>query len=91
MKPLANTVQINSASNVYKATAVYVVNDGTQRSITVANTGIDTGNGQHGNYPGGSVTIRIAPNAGVVIRKRPSDTILGAANVYGTKVAENGA
>ncbi|MBC8549315.1 MAG: hypothetical protein H8D23_06655 [Candidatus Brocadiales bacterium] len=91
MKPLANTVALGSATNVYKATAVYVANDGTARTLTVANTATDTGNGQNGNYAGGSVTIRIAANAGVVIRKRPNDTILGAGTVYGTKVAENGA
>jgi hypothetical protein len=91
MKPLANTVATGSATNVYKATAVYIANDGTARTLTLANTAIDTGNGQNGNYAGGSITIHIPANAGLVIRKRPNDTVQCSAATYGTKVAENGA
>ena len=91
MKPLANTVATGSATNVYKATAVYIANDGTARTLTVANTAIDNGNGQNGNYAGGSVTIRIPANGSVVIRKRPNDTITCNAATYATKVAESGA
>lgn len=86
MKPLANTANINSvANNCFLATAVYVV-AGAAATVTIANTATDTGNGLHGNYDGGSVSIRV-PASGVVIRKRPMDTVVGA-GCFATKVAE---
>jgi hypothetical protein len=92
MKPLANTVALGSATNVYNATAVFVANDATARTLTIANTATDTGDGKNGNYAGGSITIRIPSNGGIVIRKRPNDTITaGAGTVYATKVADSGA
>lgn len=87
IKALANTVSLGSATNCYLATAVYVVTSNSDVTVTVANTDVDTGNGQHGNYAGGSVQIKLPANAGTVIRKRPNDTLTGA-GCYGTKVAE---
>lgn len=89
-KPLANTVNLSAANNVYNATAVLITNDSTGRTVTIANTAAPTDSGQHGNYPGGQVTIRVAPNAMTVIRKRPLDTVAAATGVYATKVAESG-
>jgi len=86
LKPLANTVNIGTASNVYNATAVYVV-AGSATTVTIANTAIDTGNGLHGNYAGGQVSVYIPAGTGVVLRKRPMDTVAGS-GCYGTKVAE---
>jgi len=89
VKPLANTIALSSATNCYKATAVLVTNDATARTITIANTAVDSGDGQHGSYADGSVTVRVASNESIVIRKRPMDTInASAGTVYGTKVAE---
>ena len=91
MKPLANTIATGAATNVYKATAVYIANDATARTVTIANTGINTGDGQHGSYVGGSVTIRVPVNGSLVIRKRPMDTVQCNAATYATKVADSGA
>lgn len=86
LKPLANTANINTvANNCFLATAVYVV-AGAAATVTIANTDVDTGEGLHGNYDGGAVTIRV-PTTGCVIRKRPYDTVQGA-GCYATKVAE---
>jgi len=91
MKPLANTVATGSATNVFLATCVHLSNDGTARTVTIANTATDTGDGQHGNYAGNQVSVRIPANGQVIIRKRPKDTITGAAGCYATKIAEDGA
>lgn len=88
IKVLANTVNLSSASDVYKATAVRITNNGTARTVTIANTDVDTGDGQHGNYVGGQVSIRLNANEIVTVRKRPNDTVTGASGVYATKVAE---
>jgi hypothetical protein len=89
IKPLANTVALSSATNCYLATAVLVTNDATARTITIANTAEDTGDRQHGSYAGSAVTVRIAANESMIIRKRPNDTVnASAGTVYGTKVAE---
>lgn len=88
LKPLANTVATGSATNVYLATAVHLANDSTARTITIANTAADTGNGRHGSYVGGQVSIYLPANGQMVIRKRPYDTVTGAAGCYATKVAE---
>jgi hypothetical protein len=91
VKPLSNTVNIGTASNVYKATAVYVVNStGSPVTANIANTGIDTGTGQHGNYEGSRVQVLIPGNMSVVIRKRPMDTIAGT-GLVATKVPDAGA
>jgi len=87
LKPLANSVSLAAANNCYLATAVYVVTTNNAVTVTVANTDVDTGNGQHGSYAGGSVAIKLPANSGTVIRKRPYDTLTGA-GLYGTKVAE---
>lgn len=85
LKPLGNTSNITVANNCFLATAVFVVaNSGT--TVTVANTAVDDGTGKHGNYDGGSVSIFV-PTTGVVIRKRPYDTVVGS-GCYATKVAE---
>ena len=85
IKLLANSVSIGTATNVYNATAMMVTSGSSAVSITVANTDVDTGNGQHGNYAGSQVTLQMAPNEMVVIRKRPQDTIQGT-GCYATKV-----
>jgi hypothetical protein len=86
LKPLGNTANINSvANNCFLATAVYIV-AGAAATVTVANTANDDGTGKHGNYDGSAVTIRV-PTTGVVIRKRPYDTVVGT-GCYATKVAE---
>jgi hypothetical protein len=84
LKALANTVATGSATNVYLASAVHLANDGTARTITIANTiSIENGGGQ-------AATIRIPANGQMVIRKRPTDTVSGAAGCYATSVAEGG-
>jgi hypothetical protein len=88
IKVLANTVATGSATNVYLATAVHLANDSTARTITIANTAADDGSGRHGSYIGGQVSIYIPANGQLVIRKRPYDTVTGAAGCYATKVAE---
>lgn len=86
VKPLSNTVATDSATNVYLATAVHLSNDSTARTIVVANTvGPELGGGL---YDGGQVSIRIPANGQLVIRKRPTDTVTGAAACFATKVAE---
>jgi len=84
VKPLANTVALGTASNVYLATAVLLTNDGTARTVTVANTrSIENGGGVAGS-------VRIPANGQLVIRKRPTDTVTAVAACFGTKVAEGG-
>jgi hypothetical protein len=84
LKALANTVATGSATNVFLASAVHISNDGTARTITIANTA-DPENG--GGIP---AKIRIPANGQMVIRKRPTDTVSGAAGCYATSVAEGG-
>ena len=89
IKVLANTVAFtSSANNVYNATAVRITNNGSARTVTSANTAAHSESGQHGNYPGSQVSIRLNANEVVTVRKRPQDTITAAAGVFGTKVAE---
>jgi|TARA_S200002703_G_scaffold96321_1_gene83249 hypothetical protein len=89
IKVLANTVAFTtSANNVYNATAVRITNNGTARTVTIANTATPTDSGLDGNYPGGQVTIRLNANEVVTVRKRPNDTITANSGVFGTKVAE---
>lgn len=84
IKALANTVATGSATNVYLATAVHLSNDATARTVTIANTrSIENGGGQ-------AAKIRIPANGQFVLRKRPTDTVQGAAGCYATKVAEGG-
>lgn len=90
MKALANTIATGTATNVYLATAVHLSNDGTARTITIANTGADNGDGQHGSYIGGQVSVRIPANGQLVIKKRPQDTITGNAGCFATKVSDTG-
>lgn len=90
IKVLANTVAFTSSgNNVYDATSVRITNNGTARTIVIANVADPTDSGQHGNYAGGQVSIRLNANEVVTIRKRPKDQITAASGVYGTKVAEN--
>lgn len=90
-KALANTVALSSATNVYLATAVHIANDGTARTIVIANTDVNNGDGQHGDYIGGQVSIRLPANGQVTLRKRPQDTVstTSGGGVYATKVAES--
>lgn len=90
MKVLANTIATGSATNVYLATAVHLANDGTARTVVIANTATDNGDGQHGNYIGSQVSIRLPSNGQVVIKKRPQDTVTGAAGCFATKVSDTG-
>jgi len=89
IKVLANTVAFTtSANNVYNATAVRITNNGTARTVVIANVADPDDTNQHGNYPGGQVSIRLNANEVVTIRKRPQDTITANSGVFGTKVAE---
>jgi hypothetical protein len=89
IKVLANTVAFTaSGNNVFDATAVRITNNGTARTIIIANTADPTDTGLHGNYPGSQVSIRLNANEVVTVRKRPKDEITAAAGVFGTKVAE---
>jgi len=90
MKPLANTVATGTATNVYKATAVHLANDGTARTVIVANTANPTETGQSGDYAGGQVSIRIPANGQLVIKKRPLDTVFCNAACFATKVSDSG-
>lgn len=90
IKPLANTITLGSASNVYLATVVHIANDGTARTIVIANTADPTDTNQSGNYPGSQVSIRLNANQSIVIRKRPLDTVAGANTVFATKIADSG-
>ena len=84
VKALANTVATGTATNVYGATAVLLSNDSTARTVTIANTvSIENGGGVAGS-------IRLPVNGMVIIRKRPTDTVTGAATCYATKVDEGG-
>jgi hypothetical protein len=84
IKALANTIATGSATNVYLASAVHLANDGTARTVTIANTiSIENGGGQ-------AASVRLPINGQLVIRKRPTDTVSGAAGCYATKVAEGG-
>ena len=90
IKPLSNTINLTGASNCFRATAVLITNDATQRTITLANTAAPNEAGDNGNYPGGSLTVRIAANESIIIRKRPNDTVAAASGVYATRVADTG-
>lgn len=56
--------------------------------MVIANVADPNDTNQHGNYPGGQVSIRLNANEVVTIRKRPQDTITANSGVFGTKVAE---
>jgi hypothetical protein len=89
IKVLANTVAFtSSANNVYNATAVRITNNGSARTVVIANTAAPSESGQNGNYTVSQVSIRMNANEVVTVRKRPQDTITAAAGVFGTKVAE---
>jgi hypothetical protein len=90
MRPMSNTVTLGSASNVYLASSVYIVNSGsTDHTITVANT-VSVVNGG-GDY-GGASQAQVFINSGtsVVISKKPTDTVAGSAELYATKIARTG-
>ena len=88
IKPISNTVNLDSAKNVFEATAVYIVNTGsTIRTLTVANTVsiVNGGGDYHGSSQAGEA------GATLIIRKQPTDTINGGhAEVKGTKIADFG-
>lgn len=84
VKALANTIATGTANNVYLATAVLLTNDSTARTVTIANTiSIENGGGV-------AASIRLPVNGQIVIRKRPTDTVLGAAGCFATKVDDGG-
>ena len=86
IKVLPNTVAFtSSANNVYNATAVRITNNGSARTVVIANTATPT-DGLDGSNSS-QVSIRLNANEVVTVRKRPNDTIT-AAGVFRTKVAE---
>ena len=90
MRTMSNTVTLGSATSVYLATSVYIVNSGsTDRTITVANTAsIENGGG---NYEGASqAQVFINSGTSVTITKNPTDTLAGGADLYATKIARAG-
>ena len=98
IKPIGNTTNLSTATNLNNATCVYVVNTGsTVRTVTIANTVSHVnGGGLFGTdtVPASqaSVTLGKAGEAGatLIIRKKPTDTINGGhAEVKGTKIADN--
>ena len=93
IKVLANTVNLSTATNVYKATAVRISNNGTARTIVIANTAEDTGSRQHGIYPGGQVSFRLNGDETIIVNKKPMDTVSTSTGtqVYAEKVAGGGA
>jgi hypothetical protein len=92
IKPLANTVNLATAKNVYLATAVLITNgDTAARTVALANTGGPTELGQHGSYAGGKVSVHVPAAGMVILRKRPYDTVNAGSNtVFATKVADTG-
>ena len=99
IKPISNTVQGSSASNIYGATAVYAVNTGsTLRTITIANTVSHVnGGGLFGtdDVPASQATVTLGKAAeggsAFIIRKQPTDTVQGGHNdVKFVKVADTG-
>ena len=89
VRPISNTVQLNSAKNVFLATSVLVVNTGsTDRTLTISNTASIINGG--GDY-GGASQAQVFLNAGemIIIEKQPTDTInAGNTDTVGTKVAK---
>ena len=89
VRPMSNTVALSSASNVYKATSVLVVNTATtDRTLTIANTASIVNGG--GDY-GGASQAQVYLNSGemIIIEKQPTDTITaGNADCVATKVAK---
>lgn len=88
IKALANTVATGSATNVFLATAVHLSNDGTARTVVIANTAAPNAAGEHGDYAGSQVSVRVPANGTIIVRKRPKDTVSCNAAMFATKVAE---
>ena len=88
IKALANTIATSSATNVYLATAVHLSNDSTARTVVIANTAPPNQAGEHGDYIGSQVSIRVPANGTLIVRKRPKDTVTCNAAMFATKVAE---
>ena len=99
IKPISNTTNLDSATNLFNATCVYIVNTGsTIRTVTIANTVSHVnGGGLFGTdtVPASQATVTLgkAGEAGatLIIRKQPTDTINGGhTDVKGTKIADFG-
>ena len=81
IRPTSNTVNLGSATNVFKSTAVRVVNSGTTaRTITGANTAApQNGGGDYRTGPTGvgqaEVYLHAALGAEAIIIKKPTDTL----------------
>ena len=89
VRPISNTVQLNSAKNVFLATSVLVVNTGsTDRTLTIANTDSIINGG--GDYGGASQHQVVSyTHEMIIIEKQPTDTInAGNTDTVGTKVAK---
>ena len=93
IRPMSNVASLASATNVWGATAVYVVNTAsTDRTVTIANTvGPENGGGVYGSSPlVGTAQAQVYVNSGtsVIINKKATDTLDGGnADIKGTKVA----
>ena len=93
VRPISNVASLASATNVWGATAVLVVNSATtDRTVTIANTvGPENGGGVYGSIPVvGTAQAEVYVNSGtsIIINKKPTDTLDGGnADMKGTKVA----
>lgn len=91
IRPMSNVASLASATNVWGATAVFVVNSGsTDRTVTVANTvGPENGGGVYGQGVGtAQAEVYVNSGTSVIINKKPTDTVDGGnADMKGTKVA----
>ena len=76
IKPLANTININTTANdIYKATVVKVVNDGVTATLVFKYAN----NVQYGEIP-------LANGESVVVQKGSTDLLIGA-NMFAAPIA----
>jgi hypothetical protein len=93
IRPLSNVASLATATNVWGATSVYVVNTATtDRTVTIANTvSVQNGGGNYGSDPlVGTAQAEVYVNSGtsVIINKKATDTLDGGnADIKGTKIA----
>ena len=91
IRPMSNVASLASATYVWGATAVYVVNTAsTDRTVTVANTvGPENGGGVYGQGVGtAQAEVYVNSGTSVIINKKATDTLNGGnADIKGTKVA----
>ena len=93
IRPLSNVASLATATNVWGATSVFVVNtDTTDRTVTIANTvSVQNGGGNYGSDPlVGTAQAEVYVNSGtsVIINKKATDILDGGnADIKGTKIA----